>query len=156
MSEPGRTAGVIAPPPLLFAGALLAGVLADRAMGVRAFTPRVVGRPLGLAMAAAGLGLGIWAAVTMKRSGTAVVPHRPSTTVVRSGPFAWTRNPIYLGMTSAYIGLVLALGSLGGLLLTAPLLALVQRGVIEREEAYLQRLFGAAYRSYRNAVPRWL
>ena len=67
-----------------------------------------------------------------------------------------TRNPIYIGFVLAYFGLAIILTSLWVLLLLIPVLVILQRGVVEREEAYLGRQFGDAYRKYQARVPRWL
>ena len=82
--------------------------------------------------------------------------NRPTTTIVDGGPYRLTRNPIYLGMVTGLIGLAIALNSLW-LLLALVLFALVIRyGVVAREEAYLERKFGDAYRGYCARVRRWL
>ena len=73
-----------------------------------------------------------------------------------TGPYALTRNPIYVGFVLAYFGLSIMLTDLWVLLLLIPVLVILQRGVVEREEAYLERQFGEAYHRYKARVPRWI
>jgi protein-S-isoprenylcysteine O-methyltransferase Ste14 len=102
------------------------------------------------------LALALWAIDIMTRAGTNVPTNRPTTAMVESGPYRFTRNPIYMGMFVGQIGLGIAFDNLW-LLLTLVLFALVIRyGVVAREEAYLDRKFGDAYRRYRQRVRRWL
>jgi protein-S-isoprenylcysteine O-methyltransferase Ste14 len=75
---------------------------------------------------------------------------------VVEGPYKVTRNPIYIGFVLAYFGLAIMLTSVWVLLLLIPVLIVLQRGVVEREETYLERQFGETYRKYQARVPRWL
>jgi protein-S-isoprenylcysteine O-methyltransferase Ste14 len=85
-----------------------------------------------------------------------LVPGEPSTVVLNSGPYRCTRNPIYISFVIFYFGTAIILTSAWMLLLLIPVLIILQRGVIEREEAYLHSKFGNAYRKYQARVPRWL
>ena len=151
------TAGVIAPPPLLFAGTLALGLALD--FGVwRAPTglPEMLRWPVaGVALAGAAVLLA-GALGKLRKAGTPVEPWVPTTAVVTTGVYAWSRNPIYAGMALAYVGLALVFDSVIALLLVAPLLGIVQWGVIEREERYLCGKFGDEYRQYCRTVRRWL
>jgi protein-S-isoprenylcysteine O-methyltransferase Ste14 len=80
----------------------------------------------------------------------------PTTTIVDTGPYRFTRNPIYLGMVLGLIGLAIALNSLWLLLTLVPFVLAIRYGVVAREEAYLERKFGDVYRGYRSRVRRWL
>jgi len=102
------------------------------------------------------LALFAWAIVTMTRAGSNVPTSLPSTTIIDTGPYRFTRNPIYLGMMLGLIGLAVALNSLWLLLTLAPFALVIRYGVVAREEAYLERKFGDAYRHYRARVRRWL
>ena len=73
-----------------------------------------------------------------------------------AGIHGWTRNPIYLGMFLIYGGIGLAAQSPWVLMITVPLAIIIRYGVVAREEAYLERRFGDAYRDYRHRVRRWL
>ena len=83
-------------------------------------------------------------------------PGSRSTTIVDSGPYRFTRNPIYLGMVLGLIGLAIAFNSLWLLLTLVPFALVIRYGVVAREEAYLERKFGDVYRRYRARVRRWL
>ncbi|MFP5353383.1 MAG: methyltransferase family protein, partial [Actinomycetota bacterium] len=96
------------------------------------------------------------AAATFIRKKTGVAPWTPATTLVTEGVYRVTRNPMYLGMTLLYLGLALGLGLMWALALLPVVVAIVDRFVIRREEAYLDRKFGAAYRDYRASVRRWI
>jgi protein-S-isoprenylcysteine O-methyltransferase Ste14 len=148
-------AGVIAPPPLIYAGVFAVGLLLDRLAlfpAVRMPSQRALGAGLFLS----GLGLSAWGFRTMRKAGTPVFPTEPTTALVTDGPFQHTRNPGYLGMAIAYKGLALWLGRIGPLLFLPVAVAVMEWGVIGREERYLERKFGSAYRAYRFSVPRWL
>lgn len=149
------TAGVAAPPPLLFVAGLGAGLLIDRARPAPRL-PGVAGRSVGLPLLAAGVLLIAWAVRTMHQAGTPAPPYQPTVAVVIEGPFRFTRNPIYLGMTLCYLGITLLLNRLWALALLPAVLAALHRGVVAREEAYLEQRFGEPYRRYYQGVPRWL
>jgi protein-S-isoprenylcysteine O-methyltransferase Ste14 len=156
MADRVETAGVLFPPPLLYAGGFLLGIVLDWALAL----PRVPRPPWVLGLG--GLLLGIQAVVgfsafrQLRRARTNVNPYKPSTAVVTAGIYRRSRNPIYLSMTMLYLGLALVLGVLGPLLLLLPVLLVMHFGVIVREERYLDRKFGLAYRDYRASVRRWL
>jgi protein-S-isoprenylcysteine O-methyltransferase Ste14 len=98
----------------------------------------------------------ISAICTLRRAGTPVPGDRPTTTIVRRGPYRFSRNPIYLAFTLFQIGLAAWLNSLGLLLTLLPALALMMRVVIPREEHYLEAWFPTEYLPYKRAVRRWL
>jgi protein-S-isoprenylcysteine O-methyltransferase Ste14 len=113
-------------------------------------------RLVGLPAMAAGVALGGWFIATMRRAGTPVDPREAPTALVTEGPFQHTRNPAYLGLTLTYVGLSLLTGGRWSLLLLPGVLVAVDRGVIQREERYLEKQFGSDYREYRRRVRRWL
>ena|SRR5437764_4708448 len=145
---------VIAPPPLLYLGPLLAGLGLDRLLPL----PRLPGplRLLGVPLLAGGLAIAATFLMTFRRAGTPPDPRQAPKALVEDGPYAYTRNPGYLGMTLIYGGITLVSGSRWPLVLLPGVLAAVNRGVIEREEAYLEERFGMRYRDYRSRVRRWL
>ena len=102
------------------------------------------------------LALGVWAVVTITRAGSNVPTNLPSTTLVESGPYRFTRNPIYLGMLLSLIGLAIAFNNLWLLTMLVPFALVLRYGVVAREEVYLERKFGDVYRGYRSRVRRWL
>jgi protein-S-isoprenylcysteine O-methyltransferase Ste14 len=105
---------------------------------------------------------GLWlvldggAMLRFRRAGTSMVPLNPSTALVVSGPYRFTRNPMYLGMAFLYVGLAFALGVIWALFLLPLVIAAVDQLVIAREEAYLVRKFGQPYCDYMARVRRWL
>ena len=100
-----------------------------------------------------GIGMGMRRFVA---AGTNIPPNLPTTALVVDGIYGWTRNPLYLGATLVYLGLSVAAGSLWAIVLLAPLLWVINVGVIAREERYLERKFGDAYRAYKGRVRRWI
>jgi protein-S-isoprenylcysteine O-methyltransferase Ste14 len=163
------TPGVIAPPPLIYLGFLLAGwglaELGARPEAVEAGfgwlaagfnLPVEVRRSVALTLIIAGLLLDGMAAGLFRRRGTAVEPWKPSTALITDGLYRFSRNPIYLGFAITYLGFAIAMDSWVVLLLLLPCLAMVDRFVIQREERYLAARFGADYEAYRGKVRRWL
>ena len=151
-------ADVAIKPPFLFLGALGLGCLLSLVLpvGPRFGSANWLALAVGLALVAIGFAL---AALSVRRfhlAGTSVVPGETSTALVVEGPYHLTRNPIYIGFVLAYFGLAVMLTSVWVLLLLIPVLIILQRGVVEREEIYLERQFGEAYRKYKARVPRWL
>jgi protein-S-isoprenylcysteine O-methyltransferase Ste14 len=110
----------------------------------------------GWTLLAAGVVMAGAAELSFLRAGTATLPISPTTAIVESGVYRFTRNPMYLGMTAALLGLGLMLGSFWLLLATPIATILVTRLAILREEAYLARKFGAPYLAYMSRVRRWL
>lgn len=147
--------GVMAPPPLIYAGALAAGLLANRRYHIP-FLPRRVGRTLGWPLVACGVAVGFLGAREMRRAETNVDPSKPATAVVTGSPFRFTRNPLYLSMTLIYGGIAAVANALPAALLLPVVLRLMRRGVIEREERYLERKFGDEYIEYKVKAPRWI
>jgi protein-S-isoprenylcysteine O-methyltransferase Ste14 len=143
-------------PPLLYLGSILLGA----ALGwLVPFGFAAGGRLrvlVGIALSIAGLALIAWAFVFHRRTNQDPDPRTPSPELIGGGPYRWTRNPMYVGMASIQAGVGIALGNAWILLLLAPTMWTNQRYVIEREEAYLSRRFGAAYDTYRTQVRRWL
>ena len=89
-------------------------------------------------------------------AGSNVPTNQPTTTVVESGPYRFTRNPIYLGMFLGLIGLAIAFDNLWLLAMLVPFALVIRYGVEACEEAYLERKFGNVYRGYLSGVQRWL
>ena len=149
------TAGVIARPPLVYLTALVIGLVASTLVPTP-FPPRALGYPLGAVLVVIALGLFGSGIRTMGRAGTPVRTSDPTTALVTTGPFRFTRNPVYLSFTLCYAGIALAARSLWALLLLPVVLVVIQYGVIYREERYLERRFGVDYVQYRERVRRWI
>jgi protein-S-isoprenylcysteine O-methyltransferase Ste14 len=150
------TAGVIARPPLLFLAALLIGFVLDRLLRLPFPVPGIDPVPwiiggslilIGLALAAAGIR-------NFARAGTPVRSIHPTRALVTTGIHGWTRNPIYLGLFLVYAGSGVAAQSAWILILTLPRAIAIRYRVVAREEAYLVRRFGDAYRDYKARVRR--
>jgi protein-S-isoprenylcysteine O-methyltransferase Ste14 len=156
MSETADHADVPIHPPLFFLSALLLGALIDdRVRPLPVFATDHC-RWIGILVALAGIALAAAGRRTMVKHGTNVNPTQPTTTIVGSGPFRFTRNPLYVGLTLLYTGLSLLLNTWWSLLLLVPVWAVMHFAVVRREEAYLQRKFGQAYLAYRARVRRYL
>src|SRR6516225_7527587 len=156
MDDTADTAQVIIRPPLAWGLAVIAGLALNWLVPLP-FLP--VGSPagwLGGMVFVLALGLFACAIVTITRAGSNVPTNLPTTTIVESGPYHFTRNPIYLGMFLSVIGVAIAFDNLWLLMMLVPFALVVRYGVVAREEAYLERKFGDVYRGYRSRVRRWL
>jgi protein-S-isoprenylcysteine O-methyltransferase Ste14 len=154
-SQKQDSAGVVFPPPFIYAAGLLAGLVLER------FVPLHL--PLGparwpiagilllgcLALCAAALPL-------FKAAQTPVSPKEPVTALMTSGIYANVRNPLYLGLSFFYLGVCAIAQSGWMLLLFVPVTAIIRFAVIDAEERYLERRFGAQYLDYKQHVRRWL
>ncbi len=148
-------AGVVAPPPLIYAGPLAVGLLLNRKFPVP-FLPRKMARIIGWPLFLGGLLLGGWFARTMRQADTPLNPEKPVSNLAFGGPFRYTRNPGYLSMAMVYTGVASLKNALWAILLLPAALHLIQHGVILREERYLERKFGKEYLDYKERVRRWL
>jgi protein-S-isoprenylcysteine O-methyltransferase Ste14 len=150
-------AGVIALPPLIFLRFLAAATVLEAFVPLPILAAHALARYLaGAALAAGGfvmIGMGTRRFVA---AGTNIPPYLPTTVLVVDGIYGRTRNPLYLGTTLVYLGLSVAAGSLWAIVLVVPLLWVINVGVVAREERYLERKFGDAYRAYKARVRRWV
>jgi len=149
------TAGVVAPPPLIYLAGLIIGLVLD-ALLPQGELPWAVRWILGGALALGGVALLLSFNTAFVRRGTAVEPWKPTTAIVTTGPYRFTRNPAYLGMALLYIGLTLLADAPWALLVLPFVIAVIDRMVIAREERYLERKFGAEYMDYKRTVRRWV
>lgn len=145
--------GVRLPPPVI----VLAGLAVGLALDGRLADPRSNGAlvALGIACAGAGLWFGISALGLFHRHSTKAEPWKPSSALVTSGAYRFTRNPMYVGMLLLYVGLALIAGGFWTGVAIVPVFLTLNFYVIAREEAYLERRFGTAYTAYRGKVRRW-
>jgi len=155
MDESADNPAVIVLPPLLYGGALVVVLV------LRWFWPMriVVDSGLlwpGLGLVVIGVALASWGRRTMKAAGTNINPSLPATALVASGPFRYSRNPLYVALTIVFLGLTLAVNTWWGVVVLIPLLAIMHRGVVRREERYLEQKFGESYRKYRSKVRRYV
>ncbi len=156
MSDMADTANVIIRPPIAWALAVLAALAVQWLIPLPFMPAAVPAGWVGGAVFAIALALAAWAITTITRAGSNVPTNTPTTTIVDTGPYRFTRNPIYLGMFLGLVGLAIAFDSLWLLVALVPFALVIRYGVVAREEAYLERKFGHAYRRYRSRVRRWL
>jgi protein-S-isoprenylcysteine O-methyltransferase Ste14 len=152
--KPDR-AGIIAPPPVIYLAALAAGLAAEWQLPL-ALSLGDVKRFVGWSLVGVGGLLLLWAARALRRARTSVSPYKPTSVLVVDGPYRYSRNPIYLADALIYIGISVVIDTLWPILLLPIALAVLQQGVIAREERYLERKFGDQYRQYQASVRRWL
>ncbi|MER8389558.1 isoprenylcysteine carboxylmethyltransferase family protein [Mesorhizobium sp. M1428] len=149
--------GVIALPPLIFLGFLVAATVLEVLVPLPVMAGQALARYLaGAVLAVCGFVLIFMAAGRFQAAGTNIPPTLPTTSLVVDGIYRRTRNPFYLGTTLIYLGLGVAAGSLWAIALVIPLLWVINAGVIAPEERYLERKFGDAYRAYKARVRRWV
>lgn len=153
-----NTAGVIAPPPLIYLGFLILGLALEflmvRTQGLDMpvslrWTVVAVLILTGAAAIAA-------AVLRFRRAGTPAPPWQPTTAFVVQGIYRFTRNPMYLGMTLIYCAIAVAADAPVVFWMLIPLCVTIHYGVVLREERYMADKFGTAYIDYTNSVPRWL
>jgi protein-S-isoprenylcysteine O-methyltransferase Ste14 len=150
--------GVRFPPPLLFILGILAGWILDRywhALPLSRYAHSSL-EPFGLAMLALGVILAGWGMMTFRRAKTAIIPHQSASQLVTHGPYRFTRNPMYTGLTIAYLGGAALINSAWPIILLPIVLLILIKTVISREEMYLTDAFGAEYTGYAANVRRWL
>lgn len=150
------SAKVSFPPPFVYVGMLLLGLVLDRLMPWSielTWIGRYVG---GGILIGAGLLCILSAMGLFRKAGTDVKPWKTTTAIVATGVYRFTRNPMYVGMAMLYAGLGLMCSSLGVFLLLPILILLIRTQVIVREERYLESKFGQSYLDYKARVRRWL
>lgn len=150
-----KGAAVRFPPPLIFLSFIILGWVCDR------FWPIALGvadglKPVGIAVLLLGIAVAILINGEFKRRGTAIEPWKPTTLIVTSGFYSWSRNPIYTAFCFGNIGAGLALDSFWILISFIPAALLLYYLAIAKEEAYLEKKFGEEYIAYKNKVRRWL
>lgn len=149
--EGGRR--VLPPVYLLVALLLMAGL--HVAFPVRQVI-RFPYRYSGLLFVLGGILLVLWAARLFGQAGTTIKPFQEPSALVVRGPYRFTRNPMYVGMVGVLVGIALLLGSLSPWIIIPLFVMLIDTRVIRAEEAALDRMFGARYRTYKARVRRWV
>jgi len=157
MPQPVPSApAIIAPAPLLYLGTLTLGFY------LQSVTPQSILADDGLHLILGALLftlatlLTVWSLRALRRRGTTPNPRKPASALVADGPFRYSRNPLYVAMTGLYLGIAFLSNAAWLLVLLIPLLALMDWGVIRREEVYLAKRFGKSYRNYQSRVRRWV
>lgn len=151
-------ADVVIRPPSLFLGGLAAGSILELIWPLGPGLAQGSWKPvvIGLFFAVCGGALAFRGVTGLRDAGTSFRFHEATNSVVSDGLYSFSRNPIYIGLIILYFGLALALTSGWALLLFPLCMTVLRRGVILREEAFMEGKFGEAYRAYKAKVPRWL
>ena len=152
--------GLGVPPPVVYLGPLLLGLLLGRRFPLP-FLPRRSRRILGLPLVGGGVLIAGWTFRKMKSADTPIVgeplvPGKPTTTLITDGPFRHSRNPGYLAAAMVYAGIAGLANAPWPILLLPVTLLVMRRTAIEREESYLEREFGDEYLDYKGRVRRWI
>jgi protein-S-isoprenylcysteine O-methyltransferase Ste14 len=142
-------------PPLVYLGAIVLGLLLHFAWPVR-LVSRAVSVPLGSTAVLVAVALFLYAVRTFRTAGTPIPGNRPTTTIVRTGPYRYSRNPIYLSFSLLQLGVACWVNSLWLLVTLIPAMTLMSFVVIPREEHYLESRFPQDYLPYKASVRRWL
>jgi protein-S-isoprenylcysteine O-methyltransferase Ste14 len=146
---------VIAKPPFIYVAFLVVGLALDYVWPVAA-SSAFVRYGLGVALLALGVAILTLVLRQFERASTNHGTDKPATALVTGGLNRFSRNPIYISLSLIYAGIALLANSVWALGLLAPLLIVMQYGVIVREEQYLEMKFGEDYRRYKAAVRRWI
>jgi protein-S-isoprenylcysteine O-methyltransferase Ste14 len=144
----------LARPPLIYASAVALG-LAMHFFWPVPLVPPAVATPAGIALTLAAIALFVASVRRFRAAGTPVPGNQPTTAMVGSGPYRFSRNPIYLAFSLLQLGLAFWVNSAALLLALIPAIVLLSLVVIPREERYLEAKFGAQYLAYKAAVRRW-
>jgi protein-S-isoprenylcysteine O-methyltransferase Ste14 len=141
-------------PPFVYLGAIVVGLLIHWFWPMQ-WLPASIDVPIGIVLVVVAVALFVSAVRTFRKAGTPVPGDRPTTAIVRTGPYRFSRNPIYLAFTVCQIGIAAWVNSLAVLLMLVPALALMVLAVIPREERYLEGRFASEYMAYKREVRRW-
>lgn len=154
---PIRNAGVRFPPPFIYVVGFAIGWLMNRLWPepLPIYSPQLRRVIIALFLAL-WLALMFGAFVQFLRAGTAIIPNRAATTIVTSGPYRFTRNPMYVGLAALYLAIAIFYGSWWPVLVLVPVLLIIRYAVIAREEQYLSSAFPVEYMAYCSRVRRWL
>ena len=142
-------------PPLVHGAAIVAGLLLERGWPLP-FLPDALAAPLGGLLVLLAVALFLYSVRTFRLAGTPVPGNRPTTAIVRTGPYRFSRNPIYVAFCLFQAGTASWLNSTWLIATLVAAVALMAYVVIPREERYLERRFGAGYLDYKRSVRRWL
>lgn len=153
-----RSPAVNFPPPLLFVIAIASGWAVEKKIPVPLSSLTSISTPpiVNWVLIIAGQSLMVWGLVTFRLARTAVYPNQPATELVATGPYRFSRNPMYVGLTIMTAGVGLLADNIWILMLLPVALTVISSFVIQREETYLQHEFGAAYKDYQKRVRRWI
>jgi len=148
-------AGVLISPPALWGACFAIGFVLDN------WYPLAIGAPLGLR--GIGIVIAIAAGVMLSWAGAAFKEHEedvdvstPTRHFISTGPYFYSRNPMYFAATVVFVGIAILFNSWWLLVASVVQFAILHYGVVKREERYLQTRFGKSYHDYKKRVPRWI
>ncbi len=154
-SSQGSSPGVHVPPPLVYAAGLALGLWMSAWIPSR-WLPAAVCRAAGWTLIAGAFVLVVPSLFGFCRAGTTVRPDRPASSLVTSGPYRFTRNPMYVSLALLYAGVATLYQSVWAWSLLMVVVVYIDRRVIRLEEQYLEHRFGAGYARYCAKVRRWI
>lgn len=149
------TTQVTIPPPVIYFGCLFAGVAVDYIWPFP-LLPKAMQYPLGVTVIGLSVLLFGWALIAFSRSNTSINHAKATTELISSGPFRFSRNPVYVSMSLLVIGIGITIDSIWVVGMVLPAITLTYYLIILKEEIYLERKFGDEYRSYKSKVRRWI
>jgi protein-S-isoprenylcysteine O-methyltransferase Ste14 len=142
-------------PPFVYLISLLSGTVIHLAVPLR-LLPVIIAVPLGVPLVVVAIALFSYSVAKFRAAGTPLPARKPTTAIVRTGPYRFSRNPIYLAFSLFQLGIAIWAGSVWLLATLVGAVALINFVVIPREEQYLERKFGAEYLDYKASVRRWI
>jgi protein-S-isoprenylcysteine O-methyltransferase Ste14 len=142
-------------PPLVYLTSLVSGAVIHLAMPLR-FLPGTLAVSLGVPLVAVAIALFSYSVAKFRAAGTPVPARKPTTVIVRTSPYRFSRNPIYLAFSAFQLGIAIWVNSVWLLATLVGAVALIHYVVIPREEQYLERKLGAQYLDYKASVRRWM
>ena len=148
-------AGVVAPPPIIYLCSILLGLGFGTLWPVEVL-PQALEFPLGVFIILTAVLIFAFSGQKFLKADTPLPPNKPTVLIVRTGPYRYSRNPIYLSMTLLQIGIGIWVDNVWILGMLIPTLCLMYYGVIAREEKYLEKKFGEEYLKYQRSVRRWI
>lgn len=155
MNQDKKGAAVKFPPPAIFAGLILIGAALQSIWPIRLGVPPAM-EIFGYILVAVGVFVAILVSGAFKRVGTAIEPWKPTSAIVTTGVYAFSRNPIYAGFCLINAGIGIANNNFWIFISFIPAAFFLYHVAIKKEEAYLERKFGDEYLAYKKKVRRWI
>jgi protein-S-isoprenylcysteine O-methyltransferase Ste14 len=147
--------GLAIHPPVMYLAVLLIGVGLNYFCAMSLF-PGGLCDIIGIVLIVSGLAIMPFVLIRYRRLATPFDPHKPALALITDGPYRFSRNPAYIALTLWYLGIGLIINIIWVLLLAVPLIIIMDRIVIPKEERHLESKFAEQYRSYASATRRWL
>ena len=147
--------GPMVPPPVWYVAGLAVGWFISVRVGVP-FVPEMIRWSLGALCILAGVAFFAPALASFARAKTSALPILPTTALVETGPYRFTRNPMYVGLAFTIVGISIVTNWLWTIAVLPAVLVIVYFAAIRPEERFLEEMFGSDYAAYRSRVRRWL